>query len=65
LATITPGSGFVTPSSSLAFGAIGSIVCYIALNYKHKYKFDDALDVFAGKAEKKKIAQVFFLIQLN
>ncbi|KAI8885211.1 ammonium transporter [Backusella circina FSU 941] len=47
LATITPGSGFVTPSSSLAFGAIGSIVCYIALNYKHKYKFDDALDVFA------------------
>jgi Amt family ammonium transporter len=64
LATITPGSGFVTPSSSLAFGAIGSIVCYIALNYKHKYKFDDALDVFAGKAEKKN-STYFFLIQLN
>jgi Amt family ammonium transporter len=49
LATITPGSGFVTPSSALAFGAIGSLVCYVALNYKHKYGFDDALDVFAGK----------------
>ncbi|KAI8884242.1 ammonium transporter [Backusella circina FSU 941] len=47
LATITPGSGFVTPSSALAFGAIGSLVCYVALNYKHKYGFDDALDVFA------------------
>ncbi|KAI8390946.1 ammonium transporter AmtB-like domain-containing protein [Radiomyces spectabilis] len=47
LATVTPGSGFVSPSSSLAFGAIGSIVCNIALNYKHKYRFDDALDVFA------------------
>ncbi|KAG1452648.1 hypothetical protein G6F56_007761 [Rhizopus delemar] len=46
LATITPGSGFVSPSSSLAFGAIGSIVCYIALYYKHKMGIDDALDVF-------------------
>ncbi|KAI9027330.1 ammonium transporter AmtB-like domain-containing protein [Phycomyces nitens] len=47
LATITPGSGFVSPSSSLAFGALGSIVCNLAVQYKHKYRFDDALDVFA------------------
>ncbi|KAI9305019.1 ammonium transporter AmtB-like domain-containing protein [Cunninghamella echinulata] len=47
LATVTPGSGFVSPSSSLAFGFFGSAICNIALNYKHKYRFDDALDVFA------------------
>ncbi|KAI8080672.1 ammonium transporter AmtB-like domain-containing protein [Gilbertella persicaria] len=46
LATITPGSGFITPSSSLAFGAIGSFVCYIAIHYKHKMGIDDCLDVF-------------------
>ncbi|EPB90792.1 hypothetical protein HMPREF1544_02370 [Mucor circinelloides 1006PhL] len=46
LATITPGSGFVSPSSSLAFGAIGSFVCYIAIHYKHKMRIDDCLDVF-------------------
>ncbi|KAJ2964319.1 hypothetical protein NQZ79_g814 [Umbelopsis isabellina] len=47
LATITPGSGFVSSSSALAFGAIGSFVCNLAVQYKHKYHFDDALDVFA------------------
>jgi Amt family ammonium transporter len=46
LATITPGSGFVSPSSSLAFGALGSFVCYVALHYKHKMGIDDCLDVF-------------------
>ncbi|CAO3652565.1 unnamed protein product [Mucor hiemalis] len=46
LATITPGSGYVSPSSSLAFGAIGSVVCYIAIHYKHKMGIDDCLDVF-------------------
>lgn len=49
LATITPGSGFVSPSSSLAFGAIGSFICYIAIHYKHKMRIDDCLDVFGGK----------------
>ena len=49
LATITPGSGFVSPSSSLAFGAIGSLVCYVAIHYKHKMGIDDCLDVFGGK----------------
>ncbi|KAL0095423.1 ammonium transporter AmtB-like domain-containing protein [Phycomyces blakesleeanus] len=47
LATITPGSGYVSYSSSLAFGALGSFVCNLAVQYKHKYGFDDALDVFA------------------
>ncbi|KAI7872996.1 ammonium transporter AmtB-like domain-containing protein [Spinellus fusiger] len=47
LATITPGSGYVTPSSSFAFGVLGSLVCNLAVQYKHNYRFDDALDVFA------------------
>lgn len=46
LATITPGSGYVTPSSALLFGLLGSIACNYAVRYKHKYHFDDALDVF-------------------
>lgn len=46
LATITPGSGFVSPSSALLFGFLGSVACNYAVRYKHKYGFDDALDVF-------------------
>ncbi|CAO3630523.1 unnamed protein product [Mucor fragilis] len=47
LATITPGSGFVSEASSLAFGALGSIISNIIIRYKHRLGFDDALDVFA------------------
>ncbi|KAL1923736.1 uncharacterized protein VTP21DRAFT_8716 [Calcarisporiella thermophila] len=47
LATITPASGYVTSASSLAFGFLGGIICNLAVTYKHKYNFDDALDVFA------------------
>ncbi|KAI9315280.1 ammonium transporter AmtB-like domain-containing protein [Dichotomocladium elegans] len=46
LATVTPGSGYVSPSSSLLFGLLGGIACNYAVRYKHKYGFDDALDVF-------------------
>lgn len=47
LATITPGSGLVSASSALAFGAIGAFVSNVILRYKHRLGFDDALDVFA------------------
>ncbi|ORX77219.1 ammonium transporter [Basidiobolus meristosporus CBS 931.73] len=48
LATITPASGFVTPSSSLAFGFFGAIICYACVLYKNiLFPFDDCLDVFA------------------
>ncbi|KAI8881161.1 ammonium transporter [Backusella circina FSU 941] len=47
LATITPGSGYVTYSSALAFGALGAIISNVIIRYKHKLGFDDALDVFA------------------
>ncbi|KAI8975768.1 ammonium transporter AmtB-like domain-containing protein [Mycotypha africana] len=56
LATITPGSGFVSPSSSLAFGVVGSIVCYVAIHYKHKMRIDDCLDVFGVFAQRDIIA---------
>jgi len=47
LATITPGSGFVSSSSSLVFGLVGAGVCNLCVSWKSKYHFDDALDVFA------------------
>ncbi|RKP14484.1 ammonium transporter AmtB-like domain-containing protein [Piptocephalis cylindrospora] len=47
LATITPGSGFVSSSSSLVFGLIGGGLCNLVVNYKRHLRFDDALDVFA------------------
>ncbi|KAI9473979.1 MAG: ammonium transporter AmtB-like domain-containing protein [Benjaminiella poitrasii] len=47
LATITPGSGFVSEASSLIFGALGSLISNIIIRYKHRLGFDDALDVFA------------------
>ncbi|GJJ77584.1 ammonium transporter, Amt family [Entomortierella parvispora] len=47
LATITPGSGYVSGASSLVFGVLGSVICNICVAWKSKYHFDDALDVFA------------------
>ncbi|KAF9347987.1 hypothetical protein BGX26_000559 [Mortierella sp. AD094] len=47
LATITPGAGYVSSSSSLVFGLVGSIVCNLCVSWKSKFGFDDALDVFA------------------
>jgi Amt family ammonium transporter len=48
LATITPASGFVGPLGGLALGALGSLVCFIAVDLvKNRLKIDDSLDVFA------------------
>nr|CAG8512189.1 4729_t:CDS:2 [Entrophospora candida] len=47
LVCITPGSGYVTPASSIAFGVCGGIACNLAVKLKHIFDFDDALDVFA------------------
>lgn len=46
LATITPAAGFVSPASSIAIGAAAGVVCYIALNLKGKFGYDDSLDAF-------------------
>jgi len=48
LATITPASGYVGPAAGLALGAVGSVVCFFAVEFvKHRLKIDDSLDVFA------------------
>jgi Amt family ammonium transporter len=46
LATITPCAGYVTPAASMFIGMMAGIVCYIAIWYKNKKKWDDALDVW-------------------
>jgi Amt family ammonium transporter len=48
LATITPASGYVGPLGGVALGALGSLVCFGAVDLvKHHFKVDDSLDVFA------------------
>jgi len=46
LATITPASGFVGPMSALIIGLAAGSVCYLALNMKTKFGYDDSLDAF-------------------
>jgi Amt family ammonium transporter len=47
LVAITPASGFVSPMSSIVIGILASIVCYAALTFKNRRKWDDALDTWA------------------
>ena len=46
LATITPCAGYVSFSSAFCIGLIESIICYLAVNYRKKKQWDDALDVW-------------------
>jgi Amt family ammonium transporter len=47
LVVITPGAGFVTPSSAVLIGVLAGIVPYIFVGYlKAKFGLDDALDTF-------------------
>ena len=46
LATITPASGFVSPLSALIIGLAAGSACYLALNMKTKFGYDDSLDAF-------------------
>jgi Amt family ammonium transporter len=47
LVAITPASGFVSPMSSIVIGILAGIVCYAAVAFKNKRKWDDALDTWA------------------
>ena len=48
LATVTPASGFISPLSGAVLGAVGSVVCYYAVELvRHGLRIDDSLDVFA------------------
>jgi Amt family ammonium transporter len=46
LATITPASGFVGPMPALLIGMAAGAICYMALNMKTKFGYDDSLDAF-------------------
>ena len=45
LVAITPAAGFVTPMASIAIGAGGGMLCYMAVSLRPKLGFDDSLDV--------------------
>ncbi|MEZ5014642.1 MAG: ammonium transporter [Chitinophagales bacterium] len=46
LATITPAAGFVSLTSAVFIGILSGLVCYIAVHFKNKIGWDDALDVW-------------------
>lgn len=46
LATITPAAGFVTLPSAIIIGIASGAVCYLAVHFKNKRGWDDALDVW-------------------
>ncbi|MGH7233222.1 MAG: ammonium transporter [Nitrospiraceae bacterium] len=45
LVAITPASGFVGPISSIMIGFGAGVLCYLAVLWKSKWGYDDALDV--------------------
>jgi Amt family ammonium transporter len=46
LATITPAAGFVPLWAAMIIGIAAGAVCYIAVQFKNKLGWDDALDVW-------------------
>jgi ammonium transporter, Amt family len=46
LATITPAAGYVSLPAAVIIGTASGIVCYIAVHFKNKMGWDDALDVW-------------------
>jgi len=46
LATITPAAGYVTIQSAVLIGIIAGGGCYMAVKFKEKRQWDDALDVW-------------------
>lgn len=46
LATITPAAGYVSPTFAAIIGVIAGIICFLAIDLKNRFKWDDALDVW-------------------
>jgi len=46
LATITPAAGYVNIYSAAIIGVVASVGCFLAVRYKEKKGWDDALDVW-------------------
>ena len=47
LVAITPAAGFVSPMWALVIGVAAGVICYLALQVKFRFNFDDSLDVVA------------------
>ncbi|ADV68393.1 ammonium transporter [Deinococcus maricopensis] len=47
LVAITPACGFVSPLASILIGVLGATASFWAVQLKHRFITDDALDVFA------------------
>jgi Amt family ammonium transporter len=47
LVAVTPAAGHITPASALLLGAVSGVVCYAAVQWKHRVGVDDTLDAFA------------------
>jgi ammonium transporter, Amt family len=47
LVAITPASGYVGPMAAIIIGITASVVCYAAVVFKNRRKWDDALDTWA------------------
>ena len=47
LACITPAAGYVQPWAAAIIGVLAAFVCYSAIQFRAKMKWDDALDVWA------------------
>ncbi|MCW2606080.1 MAG: ammonium transporter [Frankiales bacterium] len=45
LVAITPACGFVNVFGALAIGLVAGVVCALAVTFKHRFGYDDALDV--------------------
>ncbi len=45
LVGITPAAGYVSLGSALILGLVVGVVCSLAVSLKHKFNFDDSLDV--------------------
>lgn len=46
LATITPAAGFVPLWAAIVIGIIAGSLCYVAVQFKNRWGWDDALDVW-------------------
>ena len=46
LACITPAAGYVTPGAADLIGILSGFVCYLAITFKNRCSWDDALDVW-------------------
>ncbi len=45
LVAITPASGFVGPMSAILIGLAAGVLCYVAIQLKSRFGYDDSLDV--------------------